>query len=112
MCPVVAKYPARNELLIHGGAIHFSKEMWQIMGKEACFGVIDTEGLESAAYVKSISQEHGIVRCSNEFFATVNVGDLLPIFPIHSCLMAHQMGKYYTTFGVGCDHFSSDLIGD
>ena len=71
-CPVVAKYSDRNELLIHGGAVHFSKEVLQKPDGTTYFGIIgtDSENWIERPYLKSISQEHGIVSSDKEYFCT------------------------------------------
>ena len=39
-----------------------------------------------ACYVKSLSQEHGIVKVSQAYWKDFRVGGLLYIIPVHSCL--------------------------
>ncbi|MFA5668369.1 MAG: hypothetical protein WC967_03940 [Balneolaceae bacterium] len=114
-CPVVAKYGDRNELLIHGGAVHLSKEYLVRENGDYYFGVVADKkdngwGVSLPGnYVKSISQEHGIISCTDDFFESVEVGDLLPILPIHSCLTADLMGSYLSLEGNRIDHLSSQL---
>ena len=92
LCPVVAKHTDRNELIIHGGAVHFSKEKG-----DKHFGPITdvSNGFSTIpvahTYLKSISQEHGIVHCSSAFFNKIAIGDLIGVIPIHSCLTANLM---------------------
>lgn len=99
-CPVVGKNENRNELLIHGGAVHFSKEVItdssgiSYFGKLANIGDTGWEGVIDGAYLKSISQEHGLVHCSDELMTNVKIGDLLYIYPAHSCLAADLMKSY------------------
>lgn len=114
-CPVVAKFEGRKELLIHGGAVHLSKEYLIRENGEHYFGVVADKNENGwgtvlpQCYVKSISQEHGIVSCTDKFFDTVKVGDLLPILPVHSCLTADLMGSYLNLEGDRIDHLSSQL---
>ena len=102
-CPVVGKNEERNELLIHGGAVHFSKEVLQDMDGTTHFGKlanITKEGWEGqipGCYLKSISQEHGLIHTSNEMLQKTKVGDLLYIYPAHSCLTADLMKSYLKT---------------
>ncbi len=112
-CPVVAKYKERNEILIHGGAVHLSKEFLLNDAKIPYFGVV-AETKENGwgkvidnCFVKSISQEHGILTCTDDYFESVNVGDLVPIIPIHSCLTADLMGGYINLDNHKIDHMSS-----
>ena len=91
LCPVVAKHAERNELIIHGGAVHFSKEKLEHFG-----AICDiSEGFSTRAiqgvFLKSISQEHGIIKCTDSFFNDTNIGDLIGVIPIHSCLTANLM---------------------
>jgi len=91
LCPVVAKHADRNELIIHGGVVHFSKEKLEHYGP-ICdisngFGTDVIDGV----YLKSLSQEHGIVHCTEEFFSRTKIGDLIGVIPVHSCLSANLM---------------------
>jgi D-serine deaminase-like pyridoxal phosphate-dependent protein len=92
LCPVVAKHAERKELIIHGGAVHFSKEKG-----DQHFGAITdiSQGFSTKTidncYLKSLSQEHGIVKCKNDFFDKTQIGDLIGVIPIHSCLTANLM---------------------
>ncbi len=38
-------------------------------------------------FVDRISQEHGILRCSQEFFNEFSLGSTIGILPVHSCLV-------------------------
>lgn len=108
LCPVVAKFNDRQEVLIHGGAVHFSKEFILQNDDKPNFGQVYTPGFDNeSSYLKSVSQEHGIVTCSKALFRTIKVGDVLEIFPIHSCLTANLMGAYSTESGELIDHFAS-----
>ena len=90
-CPVVALDAARGRVVLHGGAVHLGKE--QLPGP--VFGVVgrldtaDARVLDEAPLV-DLSQEHGIVGVRPErfaaIFAGVEPGDLLPVWPVHSCL--------------------------
>ena len=102
-CPVVGKNAGRNELLIHGGAVHFSKEVLQDADGTVQFGKLANgtgaawEGKIPGCYLKSISQEHGLIHCSDEFLSQVQIGDMVYIYPAHSCLTADLMKSYLTT---------------
>lgn len=108
--PIVAKYPSRNELVVHGGAIHLSKEVFRSQDPPH-FGLPvllneDYSWLEPIehCYVKSISQEHGIVSCKSPEFDKLQIGDLIGILPVHSCLTADLMGEYRTLEGNILNH--------
>jgi D-serine deaminase-like pyridoxal phosphate-dependent protein len=105
VCPVVAKHVLRNEIVIHGGAVHFSKDsITNIDGKEM-FGrlIITKDGekqmLDQMNYLSKLSQEHGILKVAHNQFKNFNVGDLVEIIPVHSCLTANLMGHYRTNEG-------------
>lgn len=101
-CPVVAKHEERNEIVVHGGAVHLSKDC-----------LIDDDGTEvygriclprekgwgsiiENAYVSSISQEHGIIKADKSFLRSVVVGDSLMVLPVHSCLTVDAMREFQT----------------
>lgn len=108
-CPVVSLHPERNEIILYGGAVHLSKESLPRADGMPTFGavVLLDEGGWGApldgAWLRSISQEHGVVRCTPDAYARlserVGVGDLLGVLPIHSCLTADLLKIYQTTGG-------------
>lgn len=103
-CPVVAVHQKRDEIIVHGGAVHLSKDSVFYNGKEN-FGVIvnlTSEGWSrpiEGAYVKSLSQEHGIIKFDKDKIMNYKPGDWLGIVPIHSCLTANLMKEYLTLSG-------------
>lgn len=108
-CPVVAKYPSRGEIVIHGGAIHLSKESLNSdslthFGLPVRLTDNSWEATDGNGYVKSLSQEHGIVKCSDKFMNSVNIGDLIAVLPVHSCLTADLMSGYLTLKGKRLNH--------
>jgi D-serine deaminase-like pyridoxal phosphate-dependent protein len=105
VCPVVAKHIMRNEIVIHGGAVHFSREEIINIDGKSMFGrvIIQKNGkktmLNPMNYLSKLSQEHGIIKVAQNQFKNFNVGDLLEIIPVHSCLTANLMGHFITTEG-------------
>ncbi len=105
VCPVVAKHPSRNEVVIYGGAIHLSQDSLPNVDGKPFFGhiVINKNGkktlLSERNFVSRLSQEHGILKVSQKNFPLFHVGDLVEIIPVHSCLTANLARKYYTTEG-------------
>ena len=99
-CPVVAKYPERNCIAIYGGAIHHSKERLMRKDSEVSYGriALPTENawqiLSDDNYVYSLSQEHGLVKAAPSLLENINVGDLLLVLPVHSCLTANLLKSY------------------
>ncbi|MEO1255440.1 MAG: amidophosphoribosyltransferase, partial [Bacteroidota bacterium] len=50
-------------------------------------------------HVSRLSQEHGIIKLSKEEISQINVGDIIGILPVHSCLSADLQGHYLSTKG-------------
>ena len=93
-CPVVGVYPPRGEAVVYGGAVHLSKQSQVLPEGEASYGaVFDVrdgrwKGFLEGAAVRAITQEHGIVRIRPGDLASLHIGDLLFLCPVHSCLAA------------------------
>ncbi len=92
-CPVISKHGERGEVIVHGGAVHLSRDSvpWKEGGP--CFGrVLDLGegdqwgGVIPHAHVRSISQEHGIISADSEWIDALAIGEPLVILPVHSCL--------------------------
>ena len=104
-CPVVAVYPQRKEVIVHGGGVHFSKDFLKGDDGGSRFGEavkLNSTGWELpplSMYVKSLSQEHGILHASAEETSKIEIGDVLGVLPVHSCMTADAMGEYYTLGG-------------
>jgi D-serine deaminase-like pyridoxal phosphate-dependent protein len=106
-CPVIGCYPHRNEIVIYGGAIHLSKESITHKNGEKIFGLVALPNLDSYGwepsvkdtYLSDLSQEHGIIKTFSEFRRQVNVGDILMILPVHSCLTANLMKDQFCIKG-------------
>jgi len=104
-CPVVAKHADRLEIVIYGGAIHLSKDF--ITGKDGKpmhGNVIQLNqgpwtDVVGNTFVKSLSQEHGVISADARFFNEIHVGDFIGILPIHSCLAVDLMSEYFTVEG-------------
>lgn len=100
-CPVVAKHADRGEIVIHGGAIHLSKDFIleserKVFGKIALPSEAGWGSVIPDCYVSSLSQEHGIVKASETLLNQINVGDIVMVVPVHSCLTANLMRVYQT----------------
>lgn len=109
-CPIVAKYKERNEIIVYGGVVHFSKEYILNEEGEKLFGLIvelGNKGWSSpleGMFVSSISQEHGMIKTPDEHFEKFKVGDIVGIIPVHACLTANLMGRYLTFENEVIDH--------
>jgi D-serine deaminase-like pyridoxal phosphate-dependent protein len=101
-CPVVEKNIKRNEIIIYGGGVHLSKECVGTVEGQIVFGkavLLQENGwvhLSENDYVRSVSQEHGIISASDELFNRLSIGDLVGIIPVHSCMTADLLRKYQT----------------
>jgi D-serine deaminase-like pyridoxal phosphate-dependent protein len=99
-CPVVAKHHDRNEMVVYGGGIHFSKDFILLKNGERCYGkLIQIQEkswlrMPEFSYLKSLSQEHGIVKCAPGILDRYNVGEIAGFLPVHSCMTANLMGGY------------------
>jgi D-serine deaminase-like pyridoxal phosphate-dependent protein len=97
VCPVVAKHSSRNELILYGGAVHLSKDFITDMHDQKIYGYVcemqeNSWGtIDSKNYVASLSQEHGIIKASSDFFHRIQIGDLVAVLPAHSCLAMNLM---------------------
>ncbi|UJP63776.1 alanine racemase [Mongoliitalea daihaiensis] len=109
--PIVDIQVEKGEILVHGGGVHLSKDVLYEPDGSKNYGevVYLREGAaweipKQRSYVKSVSQEHGIIKASDELLQQVSVGDLIGILPIHSCMTADCMKSYYTINGLHIDH--------
>jgi D-serine deaminase-like pyridoxal phosphate-dependent protein len=104
-CPIVAKHLNRNEIVIYGGGIHFSKDRIEDPENGVVFGRIVEKKGESwgrcvpKMFLKSLSQEHGIVSVPKAIIDDYKIGDLLWILPVHSCMAADLMKELHTADG-------------
>ncbi len=103
-CPVVAIHKGRSEIVVYGGGVHLSKE--RLHDEEGVvFGRIVEEGKEGwgevipEMYVKSLSQEHGIIAVPDTHIDNYKIGDTIMILPVHSCMTANLMKSYRTIDG-------------
>ena len=98
-CPVIARYPQRNEIVIYGGAVHLSKDFITVKNDQKIFGLAALPEKDNQewgpiikdTYVSALTQEHGIIKTDNQFIKQINVGDILMILPVHSCLAANLL---------------------
>jgi D-serine deaminase-like pyridoxal phosphate-dependent protein len=110
-CPVVAKHPERSEVVVYGGAIHLSKD-YLMLGETRSYGLValpegDRWGKPlDGAFVRGLSQEHGMIRMAPADFERVQVGDLVFVLPAHSCLAVTLMKTYRTLSGREIETFN------
>lgn len=103
-CPVVARHPDRSEIVVYGGAIHLSKDLFEQDGHTA-YGLVSLpqgNGWSSplpGAYVSRLSQEHGVIALPRTDDDRVQIGDFICVIPAHSCLTIQAMREYLTLDG-------------
>ncbi len=101
-CPVVAKHTNRNEIIIHGGAVHFSKESIKI-NNSVVYGILvklnkgGWKNYPEAFYVTKLSQEHGTLKVNGKLLHEIKIGEMIGVIPVHSCLTPNLMQKYLST---------------
>jgi D-serine deaminase-like pyridoxal phosphate-dependent protein len=114
-CPVVAKNAERNEIVIHGGGVHFSKDHLFDVDEHKFFGevvILNENGwspIIEGIKLTALSQEHGILTAVPDVFDTIEVGDVIGVLPIHSCLTANLMKSYLTLNGQEIKHLEKEF---
>jgi D-serine deaminase-like pyridoxal phosphate-dependent protein len=104
-CPVVALHTNRNQAVIYGGAVHFSKEFIVDNEGKRLFGYVvdlNENGWSKpvkGAFVTGLSQEHGLVNLPDHFLDKVKPGCILAFLPIHSCLTVSAMKEMISLKG-------------
>ncbi len=97
---ILSLYPERNEALVHAGSIHLSKESCIMPDGRTGYGalvMLNQDGmgdLIEGSYVDRLSQEHGMLRVTADFFRRFRVGDTLGILPVHSCLVTQNPDQW------------------
>lgn len=100
--PVVGKQTDDQTVILYGGGIHLSKDRILMADGQRNFGRIvrfnetGWDVLSPNCYLSSISQEHGVAVLDNQLFKEIEVGDILGILPVHSCMTADLMKSYQT----------------
>jgi D-serine deaminase-like pyridoxal phosphate-dependent protein len=107
--PVVSKNVQRQQLVVHGGGVHLAKDVLITEDGQSYGKIVPMthEGWGESyqgCTVISLSQEHGVVQVTPEVFEAIEIGDILGILPVHSCMTADVMGEMYTTGGIALDH--------
>ncbi len=103
-CPIVAKHEADRRVVLYGGAVHLSRDSMVVNG-ETIYGRVarlSKDGWGQMLYgskLVSLSQEHGILQTDARTFDSLDVGDVLVVLPVHSCLTVDLYGRYTTLSG-------------
>lgn len=112
VCPVVATHFGRNELVLYGGGIHLSKDHLVSGNGAVSFGSVckfDGARFDTGMIygeLRSLSQEHGVMRISSTEAHALRAGDLVAVLPVHSCMTAQCMGSYTGSAGQTYDHYA------
>jgi D-serine deaminase-like pyridoxal phosphate-dependent protein len=100
---VIGSYPERNQVVVDGGATALSKDPGATHVEPECgYGVVlsaDGRQCFSDLRITSLSQEHGVIRCTPAQAAALVPGTVLRIIPNHSCLAAALFDRYYLLDG-------------
>lgn len=102
-CPIVAIHEERNEIVIYGGGVHLSKERLEHHEFGTIYGLVAEKQRNRwgdpipKTFVKSLSQEHGIISAPAAEISKYKLGDCLMILPVHSCMTANLMDYYLST---------------
>ena len=111
-CPIVAKHPQRSEIILYGGGVHFSKDRVSGQPEGTIYGRVVASGsspgslewgdIVAGMYLKGVSQEHGKVVVPSAVWDNYQVGDLVLVLPVHSCMTADVLKHkgYLTTEGI------------
>lgn len=108
-CPVVSKHAERLQIVVYGGGVHLSKDNFVDQRGRTTYGAVafpTADGWSESipgAWVKSLSQEHGVIQCDAETFNRVDIGDLLIVIPVHSCMTADLLKQAVTLAGETVD---------
>ncbi len=99
-CPVIGVYPERQQVVLHGGAVHLSKEHLldpDGVASYGCLGTVTAAGLGTVvpgARLVSLSQEHAVVElapAAADLMTDLVPGDLALVWPVHSCLTCNLL---------------------
>jgi D-serine deaminase-like pyridoxal phosphate-dependent protein len=96
--PVAQSIDGGNKAILHGGAVHLSKDRIEVNGDtsygQAVSYTNESVELIEGAYMSALSQEHGTLSGFKEVDE-----DRVWICPVHSCLTANLFDHYLTTTG-------------
>lgn len=99
--PVAQIKKHTDQIIIHAGAAHLSKDFImddgnKVFGQMVYFDQSGRTFLIDGAYLSSLSQEHGVVEGAEKVLPYISDRGSVYICPVHSCLTANLF-EYYTT---------------
>lgn len=114
VCPVIGLYPEDGRIVLHGGAVHLSREGLPVSEGRIVFGfagVLEagagrmlSRGPVTRAPLVSLSQEHGTLKLAPSSWPDLTrnlaLGDLILVWPVHSCLACDLADRFRTLEGV------------
>ncbi len=108
-CPVVDIQNNRKKVTIYGGGVHLSKEFiihnnMPVYGMAVKMTGDGWEFFDREIYISGLSQEHGIISSDISLPEEFNIGNIIGILPVHSCLTANLLGSYTLIDGSVIDH--------
>lgn len=106
VCPVIGVYPARHRIAIYGGTVHLGREpLTRRQGGPTIYGLAlagdepPASDFQGAASLTGLTQEHGMLVAGGPLISRVHPGDLLHVYPVHSCITASLHNGYLTRDG-------------
>ena len=82
--------PDRLALLLYGMVAENHNDYWG--------------NIISGVELVSLSQEHGVMHCTDDFLDRLHVGDVVTVLPVHSCMTADLMKIYHMNDGKTAAH--------
>lgn len=105
-CPVTEVNKANRKMIIHGGAVHLSKDYILAEGIPSYGQVTGNSNFmeitwDDKIHVRNLSQEHGTIEFPGSFNTNRMSGTDKPVLicPVHSCLSANLFSSYRTIEG-------------
>ena len=101
VAPIIAKHSSRKEVVLYIGAVHLSKEHLLTENSEKNYGFVcrwENEKWSTpmeGTFIKAISQEHAVIKTDGKTFQSFEIGNLVCIIPVHSCLSIQNMRQIY-----------------
>lgn len=105
VAPVVAVHASRNQAVIHGGAVHLSKECMTTAAGSIHYGMVVAFDNghwhvdRPLGFLTGLSQEHGVLTMNEDSAGWLKPGMLVAVLPVHSCLTADAMKSYVLVTG-------------
>lgn len=104
-CPVVSKQPDRQQIVVYGGGVHLSKDYTVDRAGRTLYGLVALPTAQgwseplADTYMRSLSQEHGVIQTTSLVMDKINIGDLVLVLPVHACMTADLMKQYVLLTG-------------